>query len=105
MDFTQLYTKLKEAERRTTRACKQMVLLNDKLENLRIRYHRAVSVNFRTFRCPLRMKIVTVEGVLNMFYQYTVAKQKEIEVLKYKLFGEEPVYDPYEEEYGEYTEQ
>lgn len=80
-------------------------LLNDKLENLRIRYHRAVSVNLRTFRCPLRMKIVTVEGVLNMFYQYTVAKQKEIEVLKYKLFGEEPVYDPYEEEYGEYTEQ
>jgi hypothetical protein len=74
MDFTQLCTKLKEAERRTTRACYQMVILNDKLENLRIRYHRAV-------------------------------KQKKVEDLRYKLFGEEPVYDPNEEEYGEYTEQ
>jgi hypothetical protein len=51
-----------------------MVILNDKLENLRIRYHRAV-------------------------------KQKKVEDLRYKLFGEEPVYDPNEEEYGEYTEQ
>ena len=68
------YTELKEAEKRCQIACRQMLLLNDQLEGLKIRYHNAVAANFRCFRYPLRMKIVTIEGVINMYYQYTVEK-------------------------------
>jgi hypothetical protein len=52
------------------------------------------------------MKIVAVEGVINMYYQYTVEKQKEVEVLRFQLYREEPGYDPLEEElFDGYIEQ
>ena len=102
---SQLYSKLKDAESKTQIACHQMLLLSTKLEGLKIRYQNAVTANFRCFRYPLRMRIVTLEGVINMYYQYTVEKQKEVEILRYKLFGEEAEYDPYEEEYVDYTDQ
>lgn len=102
---SQLYAKLTDAERKTQVACQQMLLLSDQLDSLKTRYEKAVKANFRCFRYPLRMKIVTVEGVINMYYQYTVEKQKEVEVLRYQVYGEELVYDPFEEEFEDYTEQ
>jgi len=102
----QLYVKLTDAEKKTQVACQQMLLLSDQLDSLKIRYEKAVTANVRCFRYPLRMKIVTVEGVINMYYQYTVEKQKEVEVLRFQLFGEEPGYDPFEEElFDAYIEQ
>ena len=103
-----LYVKLADAERKTQVACQLfllMLLLHDQLESIRTRYNNAVATNFRCFRYPLRMKIVTVEGVINMYYQYTVAKQKEVEALRFQLYGEEPEFDPFEEEVDSYTEQ
>ena len=103
---SQLYIKLTDAERKTQVACKQMLLLNDQLDSLKIRYDKAVQTNFSCFRYPLRMKIVAVEGVINMYYQYTVEKQKEVEVLRFQLYREEPGYDPLEEElFDGYIEQ
>jgi hypothetical protein len=55
---SQLYVKLTDAERKTQVACQQMLLLNDQLDSLKIRYDKAVQTNFRCFRYPLRMKIV-----------------------------------------------
>ena len=102
---SQLYAKLTDAERKTQVTCQQMLLLSDQLESLKTRYEKAVNANFRCLRYPLHMKIVTVEGVINMYYQYTVDKQKEVAVLRYQVYGEEPVYDPFEEEFEDYTEQ
>jgi len=93
------------AERKTQVACQQIVLLSDQLESLKTRYDKVVNANFRYLRYPLRMKIVTVEGVINMYYQYTEEKQKEVEVLIYQLYGEEPVYDQFEEEFENHMEQ
>lgn len=101
----QLYVKLTDAERKTQVACQQMLLLSDQLESLKTRYDTVVKANFRCLRYPLRMKIVVVEGVISMYYQYTVEKQKEVEVLRYQLYGEEPDYEPFEEEFEAYTEQ
>lgn len=105
MNSPHLCAKLKEAENRTQRACHQMLLLHDKLQDLKIRYENAVNANFRCLRYPLRMKIVTVEGVINMYYEYTVEKQKQVEAMRYKLFGEEAEYEPFEEDYAEHMEQ
>ena len=98
MSDSQLFAELTEVEKKTQIACQQMLLLHDKLESLKTRYQSAVSANFRCFRYPLRMRIVAVEGVINMYYRYTEEKQKEVEALRYKLFGEEPDYDLYAEE-------
>ena len=84
---SQLYVKLTDAEIKTQVACQQMLLLSDQLESLKIRYDKVVKANFRCLRYPLRMKIVVVEGVINMYYHYTVKKQKEVEVLSYQLYG------------------
>ena len=93
-----MYAKLQDAENRTQKACQQMLLLSDKLEYLKNKYEKAVIDNIRSFRYPLRMRIVVLEGVINMYYQYTAEKHKEAEMLRFKLFGQEPEFRPFEEE-------
>ena len=93
-----LYSKLQDAENRTQKACQQMLLLSDKLQYLKDRYEAAVSDNIRSYRYPLRMRIIVLEGVINMYYMYTTEKHREAEELRCQLFGQEPEYDPFEEE-------
>lgn len=90
--FVTNFTKLNQTEKCIKRACDQMILLNDKLGNMKIRYERTVKVNIRSFRYPLRMKIVTIEGVINTYYEYIMLKQKEVEELRYIFLGEEQIY-------------
>lgn len=93
-----LYVKLQDAENKTLKACQQMLLLSDKLEYLKNKYEKAVADNIKSFRYPLRMRIVVLEGVINMYYQYTSEKHREAEMLRYELFGQEPEFSPFEEE-------
>lgn len=93
-----LYAKLQEAENRTQKACQQMLLLSDKLDYMKEKYEKAVKDNIRSYRYPLRMRIVVLEGIINMYYQYTSEKHKEAEMLRYKLFGQESEFSPFEEE-------
>ena len=106
MESTKLNVKLQDVENRVQRACQQMLLLADKLDSLKTRYQNAVNANFKGFRYPLRMQIVTVEGVIEMYYKYTTEKQKEAGKLRYQLYGEEPDYDSEDDESDEeYMEQ
>lgn len=106
MESTKLNVKLQDVENRVQRACQQMLLLADKLDSLKTRYQNAVNANFKSFRYPLRMQIVTVEGVIEMYYKYTMEKQKEAGKLRYQLYGEEPDYDSEDDESDEeYMEQ
>ena len=97
MDST-LFTKLQEAESRTQKACQQMISLSNQLQYLKNKYEKAVNDNLRSYRYPLRMRIVVLEGVINMFYQYTSEKHSEAETLRYQLFGQEPEYGHFEDE-------
>lgn len=82
-----LYGDLKAAEKSIRLACDQMILLYDRLEGLKKRYHGAIKANRRSMRYPLRMRIVTVEGFINLYYEYTRAKQLHINDLRKKLYG------------------
>ena len=95
---TSLYLQLQDAENKTQKACQQMILLSDRLQRLKNKYEQAVSDNIRSYRYPLRMRIVVLEGVINMFYQYTSEKNSEAEILRYKLFGQDPDYSAFEED-------
>ena len=83
MEKVQLYTELNETETRFKRACEQVVLLNDKLEGLQRRYDNAVQENNRSFRYNLRLKMASVEGVRNAYYEYACEKAEKIAELRY----------------------
>ena len=83
MEKHQLFAELNDTETRFKRACEQVVLLNDKLEGLQRRYDKARQENNRTFRYNLRLKMASVEGVRNAYYEYACEKAEKIAELRY----------------------
>lgn len=88
MDKLQLFSELDDTETRFKRACEQVVLLNDKLEGLQRRYDKARQENNRTFRYNLRLKMASVEGVRNAYYEYACEKAEKIAELRYYVSAE-----------------
>lgn len=64
------------------KACSQVVLLNNLVQELQTRYERAVKANLRTYRYTLRLRLCTVEGLRNMFYEYASATADKIDGLE-----------------------
>lgn len=83
MEKFALYAELYEAESRFKKACEQVVLLNDKLEGLQHRYDKARQENHRSFRYNLRLRMASVEGVRNAYYEYACEKAEKIAELRY----------------------
>ena len=71
------------------KACKAIVLLNNSLESLQVRYNRARGSDRRSFRYNIRLRLCTVEGARNMFYEYASQQADEMEELQDKLMTSE----------------
>ena len=69
---------LSEAERRFSKACDQIVMLNQRLGEVQKRYKSAKKCNNRSFRYNLRLKLAVIEGSRNMFYDYAYAKADQL---------------------------
>ena len=69
------------------RACKQIRLLNRRLEDKQIRYDRAYSQNMRSARYTFRLQLATMEGMRNMFYEYASRLADELEELQDQLIS------------------
>ena len=67
------------------RACSQVILLNHQIESAKVRYDRARAVKRLSFRYSNRLKLTSLEGVRNLFYEYACVKCEEIEGLQAKL--------------------
>ena len=85
MEKFELYAELYESESRFKKACDQVVLLNDRLEGLQRRYNKAREENHRSFRYNLRLRMATVEGVRNAYYEFACEKAEKIAELRYHL--------------------
>ncbi len=83
MEKVQLYAELYENESRFKKACDQVILLNDRLEGLQRRYNKAREENRRSFRYNLRLRMATVEGVRNAYYEFACEKAEKIAELRY----------------------
>ena len=81
------------AEKKFKRSCEHIVLLNQKLNDLQVRYNNAKRDDRRSFRYPLRLKIAVVDGVRNMYYEYALREAKKIAEIKASLFGYQVVID------------
>jgi hypothetical protein len=82
MEKFNLYAELFETETRFRRACEQIILLNRKLEDLQLRYDKARIDNHKSFRYNLRLKMATVEGVRNSYYEYACWKAETVAELR-----------------------
>ena len=74
----EMYCQLKDCQHRFKRACDQILLLNTRLNGLRKRYLSAESSDYKSFRFPLRMRMMVAEGLMKRYYHYADMKRNEI---------------------------
>ena len=75
------------------KACEQVLVLNNMMKKLQIRYDRAARDNLRTYRYALRLRLCTVEGLRNTLYDYVTQKADDIEQMEEEMrnLGAEPI--------------
>lgn len=83
--ISSLHVSLSETEFRFRRACEQVVLLNNKLHDLQVRYDRARRDELRSFRYNIRLRMSGVEGVRNAYYEYARQKADKVLYLRHKI--------------------
>ena len=81
----EMYAKLHDSQHRFNRACDQILLLNTRLTGLKKRYLSAKSSDYKTFRFPLRMRMMVAEGLVKRYYHYADMKRNEILDLRCEL--------------------
>ena len=80
-----MYAKLHDSQHRFNSACDQILLLNTRLNGLKKRYLSAKSSDYKTFRFPLRMRMMVAEGLVKRHYHYADMKRNEILDLRCEL--------------------
>jgi len=90
MEKFELHAQLHEAQRRFHRACDQILQLGGKLGDLNQRYLDARNQGNPIFRRSIRLRILTVEGLVKTFTHYACLKKNEVLDLRFKLYGENP---------------
>ena len=81
--------KIHQTNKKFKRACQVVVLLNNKLDGLQQRYNRARRDDRRSFRYNIRLRLCTIEGSRNMFYEYASQRADEMEELQDQLMTSE----------------
>ena len=84
----ELIYKIRDINKKFRVACSQLILLNNAIDEAEVRYHRAQNAERRSYRYTLRLKLCTLEGVRNMFYEYASSHADELEKLQLKLYEE-----------------
>ncbi|GFS20893.1 hypothetical protein ElyMa_001582400 [Elysia marginata] len=85
MDIQLLDDKMNEARSKFERACQQIVLLDQKIKDLEVRYKRAVKNKKNSFRYNLRLRLSVVTGVKMMYHHYASTKAEELARLRRQI--------------------
>ena len=67
------------------RSCSQIIMLNNSIEDTQSRFDRAVADCRRTFCYSIRLRLATLEGIRNMFYEYASRLSDRLESLQHQL--------------------
>lgn len=87
-DCSELMEKIRSTNRLFRQACDQIIVMNNQINYLQTRYNRALNKNLRSFRYSLRLKLATLEGVRNMYYEYASRKADVLEHLQILLMAQ-----------------
>ncbi len=74
-------------DRKFRKACLQIRLLNDRIEDLQVRYDRAYKAGRRSFRYTYRLQLATLEGLRNVCYEYACRRADELEEMQRDLIA------------------
>lgn len=85
MDVIPTYNAYTTLEAKFEKACSQLTMLNAKITEIQLRYDRAAAINRRSFRYSLRIQLVEMEGVRNMYYQYAKTKAEQLDFMKQQI--------------------
>ena len=77
-----------EAKYQFRRSCDQIILINQTLRSLNHWYRKSKTANMKSFRYPLRLRLATVEGIRNIYYDYAKLKAEEVQSLREALLEE-----------------
>ena len=79
---------IRDKNRKFRMACSQILLINNTIDESEVRYRQALTNNNKCYRYILRLKLCTLEGVRNQFYDYAYAKADELERLQLELYNQ-----------------
>ena len=74
----QIY-KIRDLNRKFRLSCNQLIHINNLIEEIEVRYNRSQQEHRRSYRYILRLRLSSLEGIRNMFYEYAYAKADELE--------------------------
>lgn len=78
VDNAYFQEKLIDAQSKFEKACQQIVLLDQKIKDLEVRYKRAVKHKKNSFRYNLRLRLSVVTGVKMMYHHFASTKADEL---------------------------
>ena len=77
-----LTTQLHVLERKFHRACRQVLILNNKIIELLERYNRAQEVDRESFRYSLDLQLTTTVAVKDMYHEYACRRSDEMDAIQ-----------------------
>ena len=88
-----LQTLIQKEYEKFQKAWRQVLLLNSQAVEIGARYDRAVNDNLRNYRYLLRLRLCSVEGLRNMYHEYSCRQAEKIADLEANLrtMGVEPI--------------
>ena len=79
--------RIRDLNRKFRLACQQLILINSLIDETTMRYSRSQAENRCSYRYILRLKLCSLEGTRNMFYEYAYAKADQLEKMQLELFN------------------
>ena len=83
-----LVKEYKKTNMKFHKACRQVILLNNKIDSLIMRYSRAVWGDSRAFRYFHRLNMATIEGVRDMFCDYALQQAEKLDLLYEQIISQ-----------------
>ena len=87
VDLAELKVQLKKATSKFNKACHQLVLLDQHMNDLQHSYSNSLENDRKTFKIVYRMQLATLEGTHNAYIEYIERQVERIKRLKRILFN------------------
>ena len=82
----QIY-KIRDLKRKFHNSCSQLIHINNLIEETEVHYNHSQQEHHRSYRYILCLRLCSLEGVHNMFYEYAYAKADELEKMQLDLYN------------------
>ena len=79
--------RIRDLNKKFRLSCTQLIHINSLIEDVETRYNRSQAENRRSYRYILRLKLCSLEGVRNIFYEYAYAQADRLEDMQLDLFN------------------